>query len=339
MARKLTKKQKRNRILLILALIIFASGLFIGYIVGRRNMSWSDLPAWWGNWRKETKQQPAPQLPNFSASSKDQLHILDVGQGSATLIQSADGHNILIDSGRHDDGKQRIIRYLDEFIGTGGKIDLLIFTHTDSDHIGHGDLILDYYQVEEVWMNDVDNTTRTYFKLLEAIDRSKANYLEPKAGHSSQLGSLNIEIWHPFPDKGTSDQNEGSLMGRVSLPSYSVVFSGDATYYREDEVLEYFSDVQADYVIAGHHGAHDSTGRNWLNAIRPRAVFYSAGYQNMYGHPHDELVYRVQDEGIPLYGTDYYGTMSLIFDQNGEVHFEADYPNGRENQGVGEDAA
>lgn len=337
MAKRLTKKQKRRRLSLVGAVICVAIGLLIGLAIGDDSFHWETVHDLWQSFAHQTSQTVTEHLPR-PQENRDELHILDVGQGSATLIKSADGHTVLIDSGRHDDGEKRIIDDLDELIGTGNTIDLLIFTHNDSDHIGHGDLILDFYQVGEVWMNGLDHTTRTYLNLLEAIDRSGAEYREPKMGHTKHLGEMTIEIWHPFSDEYLTDQNEASLIGRISLPSFSVVFSGDASYYVEDKIIERVGDVRADYMIAGHHGAHDSTGRNWLEAVGPQAVFYSAGYGNMYGHPHDELIYRVHDEGIPLYGTDEWGRISLVFGENGQLHFSADYPEGRPvEEGGGKD--
>lgn len=306
----------------------------IGFFIGRSDMQWSKIQNWWSTLTEQTSQKVTGRLPK-SAEAPDELHILDVGQGSATLIKSAGGKHILIDTGRHDDKQKKILNELDEHIGTGGTIDLLIFTHADSDHIGSGDLILDYYQVGEVWMNGMDHTTRTYLKLLEAIDRSDAKYVEPKTGFEKQIGDIKVEVWHPFPEQKLTDQNEASIMGRVTLSSYSVVFSGDASYYREDKVINRVADVQADYLIIGHHGAKDSAGRNWLNAVHPRAAFYSAGVANIYGHPHAELLYRVADVGIPLYGTDKLGTISLIFEPDGEIQFSADYPEGRPSENDG----
>ncbi|WP_018659453.1 ComEC/Rec2 family competence protein [Allofustis seminis] len=256
---------------------------------------------------------------------KDQIHILDVGQGSALLLKSKAGQTILIDSGRHDDKSQRILYYLDQFVGTGNTIDLAIFTHSDSDHIGHADLIFDYYNVKEVWMNGKDNTTSMYFNLLEAIERSDAKYVEPKAGEHHTVGDFEIDVLHPQIGGEYKDQNEASIIGRIALGKLSLMFSGDASSVVEDHVIETAHIPLASYLlITGHHGSKYSTGSNWIQAVNPHIAFYQAGSHNSYGHPHAQLRKRLADYGVPLYGTAELGTISIYIQADGTIDVQTE---------------
>lgn len=322
MARRLTKKQKRRRIQVILALVIFALGVLFGIFISDNGLYFSHLPQYIDQMNRSFKSG----LPkNFQYHDTAKIHVLDVGQGSATLLEGRDGTTILIDSGRYDDGEKRILTYLDEFIGTGAVIDLAIFTHMDADHIGHADLVFEYHPIKEVWVNGADHTTETYFDLMEAIESSRAEYLEPKMGYQKQIGDAHIEVFWPIIQEDYEDQNESSIIGRITFPEFSFVFSGDASYHIEDQVLAHGYDVSADFLLVGHHGAHDSTGWNWLGAVQPKLAFYQAGAENPYGHPHSEPLYRLSQKRIPVYGTDEYGTISIFVEEEGIYHLETTY--------------
>jgi len=322
--KKLTKKQKRRRINLLAGIIIavfgFALGLFFGdysFSLPNRINQWTNsVTGWFSSFNK-----PSTEITVGSAK----IHLLDVGQGSSTLLRSSDGTNILIDSGRYDDENQRIISYLDEYIGIGGTIDLVIFTHNHTDHIGHGDLIFDYYDVEQVWMNGLDATTATYENVIDAIMESEAEYEEPKAGDDIEIGPFFIETLHPQPDEQLEDQNDESIVTRITVNGVSMVTSGDASYSVEDEIIQNNNQLTSEILIAGHHGSSDSTSKEWLNAVDPEVAVYQAGLNNQYGHPHDELMHRIEEKGIPVYGTAENGEITFSINENGQYDMALEY--------------
>lgn len=325
--RRLTKKQKRMRLGFLLVIVSFLLGVFVGYSTRTGESIWNHFQQQVNQASHSLNEQLSEiQRRTLSPQKKeDQIHILDVGQGSAVLLQAKSGENILIDSGRHDDSDKRMISYLDQMIGTGGTIDLAIFTHTDSDHIGHADLIFDYYDVKEVWSNGKDNTTQIYFDFLTAIKHSGAKYVEPKAGEKRQLGDFTIDVLHPVAGQSYKDQNEASIIGRIQLNDLSFMFSGDASYSIEDQVIESATvPLKSDLLLVGHHGSKYSTGRNWLKAVQPDVAFFQAGKDNMYGHPHSQLKKRLKEAGIPLYGTIDLGTISIYIDDEGQVNVETE---------------
>jgi len=321
--KKLTKKQRRNRIKIAVSTLVLILVFGLGVLFERSSYSISNL---YTNISQTVTQfveglkQPTPQVKADSA----QVHIFDVGQGSAALYQSSDGTNILIDTGRHDDDEQKIISYLDEHLGIGNAIDLLIFSHNHADHIGNSDLIFDYFDVEEVWMNGLDATSAVYEDTLDAIADSGADYYEPNAGDTTETGPFSIEVLHPEEGSSNEDQNDESIITRITVNDLSIMTSGDATYNVEDEVIQNNGQLNSDILVIGHHGSKESTGRNWLNAVNPELAVYSAGRSNSYGHPHNQVIDRVEDVGVPLYGTDKNGTVSFYIDENGSYEVEMD---------------
>lgn len=327
--KRLTKKQRKRRNRWILGLIAAVIVFIGGYITGDSETDFSDirskLDEATANIEQRVDELTTPNQPPATQDGTSQIHLLDVGQGSATLLIGSDGTSVLIDTGRYDDSEKRIISYLDNHIGLGGEIDLLIFTHNDADHIGHGELVLEYFDVNEVWMNGMDHTSQVYDDLLDALLASDAEYAEPKAGESHQRGVFDIQVLHPTVDSPQSDPNDESLVTRFEFDGLSLMNSGDVSIPRENEIIErYRWQLPSDILIAGHHGAANATGEAWIRAVDPQMAFYQAGVDNTYGHPAPETIERIEQAGIPIYGTAELGTISMYIDEAGEVDVQTE---------------
>jgi len=333
--RKLTKKQRELRKKLYWSLLAVLIVFVFGYTIGKNGIdkekwqetidSWETrMTEWWNQNKKENTAEPSPASIRF----------LDVGQGSATLLQSKDGTTILIDTGRYDDKEKRILQYLDRYVGTGGKIDLLIFTHNDADHIGFGDQILSYYHVKEVWMNGIDATTKVYERVLDAVSDSGAVYAEPKAGEEKQIGPFHLQVLNPVPDF-TSDQNDNSISAKIEVNNTALMVTGDAASVVEKNILKKNRSLESTFLLLGHHGSKYSSSSEWIRAVHPDIAIYSAGEQNVYGHPSPEMLDRVAAFQIPVYGTDKNGTISILIDESGSYHVETEKGEGNDEDGTG----
>ncbi|MDT2010507.1 ComEC/Rec2 family competence protein [Carnobacterium divergens] len=328
--KKLTKKQrfqlKASFVLLAMILCIM-----IGVVIGRNtdpNASLVDKVVQLPNELKEmilkeTEYQPVevPKKESTISNENAIFRFLDIGQGDATLIQASDGTTILIDTGRYDDKEKRIIDYLNQYVGTGGKIDLLIFTHNDSDHIGNGDLVLKYFDVKEVWMNGHDATTKVYEKLLDAIAEKDTAYFEPKAGLTKAIGPFELEVFNPT-DEAKSNQNDDSIITRVTIGEFSGMFPGDAAKRVEKQLLANGKSLSSTLLHIGHHGSKESSSTDWLAAVNPKVAIYSAGLNNTYHHPNIEAMERINALGIPVYGTDINGTITVSVAKDGSYTVE-----------------
>lgn len=328
MARKrkrVTKKQRARRRQITVGILIASAAFLVGLFFGDHSIGmdtiYFQIEEWTNGVNRWVSQFNRPSASE--AASKAEIHVFDVGQGAATLYQ-ADGTNVLIDTGRYDDSEQRILHYLDQEIGTGGTIDLLIFTHNDADHIGNGELVLEYYDVEEVWMNGMDHTSATYERVLDALLDSEADYVEPKAGDEIEIGPFWIEVFHPLEDEVMQEQNEESIVTRFTVNDISIMSSGDVSYDVEDRIIDDFNQLTSEVLMVGHHGSQYSTGQNWIEAVNPEVAIYQAGEGNYYGHPHEEVESRLNDVGVPLYGTIEHGNITLIIDENGEYTLETE---------------
>lgn len=327
--RRLTKKQKERRRNSVIALLAILFIFISGYFFGRRDITFDTvkdkLDEATSRIEKHIDNISRPASPESKPTlNSSQIHILDVGQGSSILLISRDGTSVLVDTGRYDDGGKRIISYLDRYIGLGRELDLLIFTHNDADHIGHGDLVMEYFDVQEVWMNGMDHTTKVYSNVLDAIVTADAIYREPKAGEVYQRGPFEIQVLHPTANSRQSNHNAESIVTRIAFDGISLLTSGDASVVEEQQIIERSGHLESDMLIVGHHGAADSTGEQWLRAVKPKLAFYQAGLNNTYGHPSPDVIERLEAHNIPVYGTDELGTISIFIGEDRQVSVETE---------------
>lgn len=252
------------------------------------------------------------------ADGKMQVDFIDVGQGDCTLITTADTV-ILIDGG--EVGKaQTVINFLRN--KNIDKIDCCIATHPHSDHIGSLSKVFDEFTIVDVIMPDVPEsiipTTTTYEKFLESLSRNAENVIPAESGDVHTYGDLKIEILAPV---GVYDDlNNMSVVSRVTYGNTSVMITGDAETVSEKDMLKnaYF-DYYADILKVGHHGSKTSSGDKWLQAVSPKFAVISCGTDNDYGHPHKQLVNRLEKYEIEYYRTDLLGDITFESDGNNFV--------------------
>jgi competence protein ComEC len=237
------------------------------------------------------------------------VRFLDVGQGDATLL-TAPGATMLIDTGRHD--RDDLVPLL-RAAGVSA-LDVVAVTHPHADHLGQFDRVLDALDVAEVWWPGTTHSTRTFERALDALERSDAAYEEPRAGDRTTVGPLQVEVLHPETLSG-GDLHADMLVLRVVYGEVSFLFTGDAERDVEEALVRRLGPSLASTVYqVGHHGSATSTTPPLLAAVSPAIAVYSAGAGNAYGHPHREVVSRLLDAGVDLYGTDVHGTITITTD-------------------------
>ncbi|MGM8215947.1 MBL fold metallo-hydrolase [Bacillaceae bacterium W0354] len=238
-------------------------------------------------------------------------HYIDVGQADSTLIEySYDGvdYRILIDAG--DWKTNNVINYLNaQHID---HIDILVGTHAHADHIGQMDKVINQFDIDEVWMNGDTATSRTFERVIDALEASDASYYEPRTGDIFDVGPLQIEVVHP--SSLTGNTNDDSISMKLTYGETTFLFTGDTERSGESAMLNEVENLNADILQLGHHGSSTSSTQRFLAAVSPDVAIYSAGAGNTYGHPHVEVVNRVLDAGIKLYGTDIHGTIIVTTD-------------------------
>jgi competence ComEA-like helix-hairpin-helix protein len=204
-------------------------------------------------------------------------------------------------------------------------IDLLVGTHPHADHIGQFPQVLKAFPVKEVWMSGDTNTTKTFEDALDAIAASGAAYHEPRLGETYQIGSAHIEVLNP--NKLTGDPNVGSVSFRLIYGDIAFMFTGDAEAPTERAIIDTGKDLHAQILKLGHHGSNTSSSLAFLLAVKPELAIWSAGVDNVYGHPSPETLDRLKRLGIKTLGTAVDGTIVVATDGK-TFHVEPFNPQG-----------
>ncbi|MBQ1956674.1 MAG: ComEC/Rec2 family competence protein [Clostridia bacterium] len=242
-----------------------------------------------------------------------QLHVIDVGQGDSTLIMSKDGI-VLVDAGPGS-AEDSLVEYLKDVGIT--TIDYAIFTHPDEDHIGGADVVINNFEVKNVIMPNATKTTKTFEKMIEAIEQSNANVIEATSGASYTLGDIAFRIL--APNKASySATNNYSVVVKLTYGNNTFMLTGDAESESESEILAKYpaSELRADFLKVGHHGSSTSTSTAFLTAVSPSIASISCGEDNKYNHPHRETIEKLQGANIKVYRTDLLSTIVFVCDGN-----------------------
>ena len=233
---------------------------------------------------------------------------IDVGQGDSTLI-TCDGHAMLIDAGDYSKGTA-IQNYLQKQKVT--KLDYLILTHPDSDHIGGAPVIITKFEIDKVFVSNYEKDNKTYLKLIQALDNKRLKYTTPKVGTQYTLGTAKITILAP---NGEYDNpNDASVALMIQNGENKFLFTGDAGEDAERDMLETDIGLSADVLKAGHHGSRTSTSGKFFEAVSPSCAVISCGEDNSYGHPHAETLNTFRMNGVKVYRTDEDGTIVAVSD-------------------------
>ena len=241
------------------------------------------------------------------------VSFLDVGQGDAILVRSPSGTDLLIDAGRDRSAVRMLPRELGPLDRT---IDIVVATHPDADHIGGLPDVLSRYEADYYLSPGIAHDTSQAERLEAAIDAEGAAQIIAKRGMRIHLGGgAYADVLYPDRDVSKGETNAGSIVMRVVYGDTAFMLTGDAP----DTVERYLlglpgAELESEVLKAGHHGSRSSTDAAWLAAVAPRSVVVSAGEGNSYGHPHAEVIARVEAAGATLVSTIESGTVRFASD-------------------------
>jgi len=235
---------------------------------------------------------------------------LDVGQGDSVIIRSRD-NAVLIDGGDVGRG-ETVIAYLRRMGIT--RLDYVIATHPHSDHIGGLITVLSRVDVGRVLMPDVVHTTTAFENFIAVIENNQVAVHAPAAGESFAAGIIDFTVLAPARGFAGSNLNDASVVARLDHGGTSFLFTGDAEAGSERAMLAGGHSLRADVIKIGHHGSRTSTSAAFLDAVEPLAAVISVGGNNRFGHPHADVLARLNNRGIQILRTDEMGTIVMATD-------------------------
>ncbi|MBI3600251.1 MAG: ComEC/Rec2 family competence protein [Nitrospinae bacterium] len=280
---------------------------------------------------------------------------IDVGQGECSLIQFPNGKIMLIDGGGlmgdFDIGGNVVAPYLWDIGIT--KIDYVIGTHPDSDHVGGLPFILKEMSIKNYFDNGQESSDLTFANLHEIVREKTIPYKVLEAGDKLEIDErVKVEILHPsnqfriksleFREKPRNPKlntqyskghdNNLSIVIKITYGNFSILFTGDIEKEAERFLVGQTREdlplipslrrrgtgwLKSTVIKVPHHGSSSSSTEEFIKTINPKAAVFSVGYNNPFHHPNKKVLKRYKDAGAKIYRTDRDGMIQIESDGKG----------------------
>jgi competence protein ComEC len=260
-----------------------------------------------------------------------ELTAIDVGQGDSILLVSPLGRTLLVDGGgipswMHSDldiGEDVVSPYL--WSRGFHQLDVVALTHAHADHMAGLTAVLANFHPRELWLS-VDSPSPELQILLREAKALAIPVVLHKAGDSFEIGGAKIAVLAPPRDQEAraSRPNDESLVMKISYGETSALLEGDAEKKTERQVVE--EEPQADLLKVAHHGSSSSTIPELLAAVHPKFAVISVGARNVYGHPRQEVLERLEEAHVQTYRTDLDGAVTFYLDGKTVISPSTDLP-------------
>lgn len=349
-AKKLHKKNPK--LLIAIVAIVVTAAIIVGalYVV---------KPEWF--------RRPMPE------SGQLVVHYIDVGQGDCIYIAFPDGTDMLIDCGSQGGSSKYQTSAISDLkeLNPDGKIDHVMATHSDTDHISYLDEVLSEFQVGNVYMPNIRPKLGKSVEIkkevvaVDSLDASKlkkftdndtidtdtyaeffiAALSEPNCNITLNIGKYEIrgqdytftfyclsqkewDIRSLKDKKGRPDATQINAVSPIGILEYAgrrLVFTGDSNNSNEKYYCETYPYVDCDVLKVAHHGSRTSSSKDFLQHVKCEYAVISVGDGNSYGHPEQEALDRLKENGIQkIHRTDKCGNVTLTVSHTGEMAFSCE---------------
>ena len=252
-----------------------------------------------------------------------ELSAIDVGQGESLFVSLPGGATILVDGGGFpaygeskpslDIGEDVVSPYL--WSRSIKRLDIVASTHGHEDHIDGLFAVLRNFRPRELWLGATHDNPSSRSLAAEAR-RLGAEVRVLRRGDRFPRGGALIEVLAPMSDgaPSTEARNDDSLVLRLVHGRHRFLLTGDIERPVEERLATEAAAVRADVLKVAHHGSRTSSTPDFLNAVAPAFAVASAGYQNIFGFPHEAVVNRLAERHVMLFRTDQHGLSSVCSD-------------------------
>lgn len=246
------------------------------------------------------------------------IYYLDVSQGDSSLIRYKN-EAILIDTGgsvsfKEDEWKKKKEYHISDstitFLKSIGvsKINYLVLTHGDADHMGEAVNLVENFKVEKVILNcgETNNLEKELIKVLEKKNIKYNFCVKELKVSNNKLYFLQTDVYE--------SENDNSIVAYLNIHNKKFMFMGDASINVEKKILEKYKVTNIDFLKVGHHGSDTSSSKEFINSVNPKYSIISVGKNNRYGHPKESVLKTIKNSNI--YRTDLNGTVMLKIKSN-----------------------
>lgn len=239
---------------------------------------------------------------------------ISVGQGESLLFRFPTGESMLIDGGGHfdnsfDPGESLVIPTLNN-LGVG-KIDLLVVSHPDLDHLKGLFAVLRRKDIKRIWINEFFESSRYLKGFLDEAHRRNITVVINPSGKFT-YGKAGVEVIKGLERYDST--NNRSMVLKISYGKHSFLLTGDIERGREKAILQSDADIDVNILKIPHHGSKTSSIKEFLYATSPGLGIISAGYKNRYNHPDPSVTERLKRQKIPYLLTATHGSIQVETD-------------------------
>lgn len=237
------------------------------------------------------------------------VYFLDVGQADAAILQCGD-EVMMIDGGESSDSSL-IYSYLTKTLGIT-HIDYMIATHPHADHIGGLSGALNACSVGVIYSPVRSNDSKQFSSLVKYVQKQGRELTVPEIGDSFAFGDAQVQFLSPM--KEYSNINDCSIVVRITHGNNTFLFTGDAEWDAEHDMVDSGYDLSAAVLKVGHHGSDTSSSYVFLREVMPKYAVISCGKDNSYGHPTEAVLSRLRDVSAQILRTDLQGDVVFVSD-------------------------
>jgi competence protein ComEC len=254
---------------------------------------------------------------------------LDVGQGNAALVRFPGNTRMLIDGGgfptdRFDVGRMVVAPFL--LHSKLRRIDVLVLTHPQTDHMNGLRFIAAHFKPRELWSNGQDVESPSFMELMDIVEKKGIRKQHPTdlaAGRT--ISGVRVDLLYPLPGQShgrsaipADDLNNHSLVLRLSDGSTSFLFPGDLEAAGEARAVQTAGPrLKSDILLAPHHGSKTSCTPAFLRMVQPEVCVISCGHGNWFGFPHAETLKKLRNAGCRIIRIDQTGAVTIVVGSNG----------------------
>ena len=256
----------------------------------------------------------------FSLDGNLKVVFFDIGQGDSAFIETAQGHQILIDGGPGEKVLTKLGKAMPFWDRT---IDLVVLSHPEYDHLSGLVKVLERYQVKNVLWTGIERNSKIFDEWQTALNKEKALIVIAKNGETIKAGLVGLYVLHPLDSlEGQfleKDSNDTAVVLQVSYGQNKFLFTGDISSKVEKDLISQNPcpgpcSLESDVLKVAHHGSKYSSSLEFLAAVAPRVAVISCGANNNYGHPQGAVLSNLQEFGITIRRTDQLGDIKVVSD-------------------------
>lgn len=239
------------------------------------------------------------------------IYFLNVGQGDSILIRTPDYKFVLIDGGPDSSVLSELGEVMPFWLR---KIDAVILTHPDLDHLNGLNDVIRFYEVGKVFYNVLDKDTLAYNYFVRTIGEKSLESEGLQSKDDFKMGCC-VEFDVLWPDEyvdlnSLGPTNNTSISVKLIYGDFEIILAGDIESAIEDR-LAHTGNIKADLLKINHHGSNTSSTEDFLDAVGPETAIISAGKDNKFGHPTEQTLDRLNERAVRVYRTDVSGRISV----------------------------